>query len=559
MRFWQKCVIISMMAPWAAYAQVPVVPGSADPARIETETPILAPEAPAQEIAVPEEYQGLTIPENAESIRFTLRDIRVNGVSAFSEEQIRNIYSAMLDSEISLDQVWVIANNITNYYRGQGYFLSRAYVPRQSFDDGVVSIDVVEGYIGEVELDGELNDYWLVRQLMQAFTEPKPVSALFIESTLLRLNDLPGVSFVGTLKPLPGGPEGAVKLVLQSGETEGRGLVSFDNYGSRFLGPYQGAISYQDSYIPLQQTTISGSLTAETDELRFVSLAHEIPLYNGLVLEVSGNYVDTQPGASLEVSDIQSDSVGVDINLTYTPIRQRLENLSISLGVAGQNTNGDFAGNTPLTRDRIRKARLGLNYDASDFLGGYNTLNVEITRGLEVLGSSDQGDLNLSREQAVPDFTKVNVSYSRQQALFENVVAIGQVSGQYSDDPLFSAEEFGYGGQRFGRAYDPSEITGDQGVAASLELRYQGIEPNDCLGLSCVPFVFYDAGKVWNEDTTGAVDESAMSAGLGVLLEHNSGAYGSLGVAFPLTRDVDNPLYGNGKSPRYAFQVGYRF
>ena len=46
------------------------------------------------------------------------------------------------------------------------------------------------------------------------------------------------------------------------------------------------------------------------------------------------------------------------------------------------------------------------------------------------------------------------------------------VAGQHADGGLVSAEEFGAGGARYGRAYDYSEISGDDGAAAAIELRH---------------------------------------------------------------------------------------
>ena len=150
----------------------------------------------------------------------------------------------------------------------------------------------------------------------------------------------------------------------------------------------------------------------------------------------------------------------------------------------------------------------------------------------------------------------MQLSYTRQQSIYGNFMAIGQLSGQYASGPLFSAEEFGYGGQAFGRAYDPSEITGDHGIAASLELRYLGFDPWE--GITFAPYTFYDIGKVWNEDV-GGVDESGSSAGLGMRLSHSSGLSDNLGPAWPLCREISAPIYGNGKNPRVLFQLSYTF
>jgi hemolysin activation/secretion protein len=135
-------------------------------------------------------------------------------------------------------------------------------------------------------------------------------------------------------------------------------------------------------------------------------------------------------------------------------------------------------------------------------------------------------------------------------------VAIGQVSGQIASKPLFSSEEFGYGGQDFGRAYDPSELVGDSGIKGSLEIRYLGLKPGFDVNLS--PYAFYDIGKVWNEDT-GGISESGSSAGFGVSISHSTGFSGNFGLAYPLTRKINTPIDGNPEGPRYLFQARYSF
>ncbi|MBY0354143.1 MAG: BamA/TamA family outer membrane protein [Rickettsiales bacterium] len=123
-------------------------------------------------------------------------------------------------------------------------------------------------------------------------------------------------------------------------------------------------------------------------------------------------------------------------------------------------------------------------------------------------------------------------------------------------DRLPASEEFGIGGPSFGRAYDLSEIMGDEGVAGSLEVRYQAIP--EWRGLQTVPYIYYDLGKVWNNDTDGE-SFSAASAGLGVRFAHELGINAQLGLAFPLTREPERPIYGDHHSPRLLMQLGYGF
>ena len=80
------------------------------------------------------------------------------------------------------------------------------------------------------------------------------------------------------------------------------------------------------------------------------------------------------------------------------------------------------------------------------------------------------------------------------QGVTPNWSLFAAASGQVASGPLYSSEQFGYGGQAFGRAYDASEITGDHAVAASLGMRYSGIDPMH--GVRLMPYGFYDMGRV---------------------------------------------------------------
>jgi hemolysin activation/secretion protein len=231
--------------------------------------------------------------------------------------------------------------------------------------------------------------------------------------------------------------------------------------------------------------------------------------------------------------------------------------LSFTTEVRGRNTNSDFLGSNPLTRDRIRLISAGVYYDRLDPWNGSHALRMELEKGIDILGASKKGDADLSRIEATLDFIVLKLDYQQQRKLDQDWLVVAQISGQKSSKPLFSALQFGYGGQTFGRAYNPSEITGDDGVAAMAELRYDDLKLWQNARLS--PYAFYDIGKVWNQATNGET-LSASSAGFGIRTAYDSGVSSNMGLAWPLTREASNPIYGeNAKDPRFFFSLGYQF
>ena len=542
---------------WGAVdASAATLPGSSDAGRVDIEHKQAAPEGPPPAAAMPEILlPGAEIPKGAEKVKVTLQDIDLEGVTAFPKEEIEALYRPYIGKQVTLDTVWHIADLITAHYQKAGYFLSRAFVPPQTIKDGILVIHVVEGYVGEVQFDDPLAESRIVSGLTEQITAERPLTSRTLEGVMLRLNDLPGVSLRSVIEPLEDErkKDGAVKLVLVRADKPGKGSVSFDNYNSRFLGPYEGIATYKTSLLPLQETSVSGLSSIPADKLQYITASHTIAITADLSAQLYAGYTKANPGFTLKPEQVESDARNIGLSIKEQFIRQRQENLSASLIFDAKDSNSDVL-QAPLTRDRIRAARANLSYDRADPLGGYNYASLTVSRGLPVLNANSPGEPLISRLGAEPDFTKLDYSLTHFQPLVPDWTSVASVSGQKASGPLYSPEQFGYGGQAFGRAYDPSEILGDSGVAGSLELRYGGLPP--LRGAVFTPFGFYDIGKVWSD---GAAATSGASAGLGVRADSGFGLTGALTVAEPLTRPLADPQYGNGKSPRCLFQVMYGF
>jgi len=539
-----------------AKAANPVLPGSANAGRVDKDHKAVVPDQVPEGGEQPKVLlPASTVPEGADKVKFVLKTVTVEGVTAFSHQEIESLYKKFLGKEIALANVWQIADLITQHYQENGYFISRAYVPEQNIANGAITIRAGEGHIGAVELKDSIADNYIVKNLIQKIKEEKPSRSQTVESFLLRLNDLPGVSFRSVIEPLSDNPENqsAVKLILVKEKKPDSGAVSFDNYNSRYLGPNEGTVSYSRSIIPFELTSISFLGGIPLEKLKNLSGSHEIHLSSEVSMQIYGGYTAANPGFTLSPKDIDSSASNLGVSLKDQFIRQRQENLSLTISFDGKNNYSDVL-EAPLTRDRVRAARVNLSYDRDDPLDGYDFLNVTLSHGLEVFNASTKGQAFLSRAKANPDFNKFEYGLTRFQTLPANLTAVIGVSGQIASGVLYSSEQFGFGGQSYGRAYDPSEIIGDSGIAGSAELRYSGIPV--FYDISIAPYAFYDVGKVWDD---GQPSQSGSSLGFGIRWDSSFGISGNLTIAEPLTRAVEDPVTGNGKSPRYLFQMSYKF
>lgn len=542
------------------YAQITPseLQGAADASRIErTNRPAPLQALPTEKTFAPRSYvTPLDGQEGAES--FILHQVTVNGVTAFSDETLRSVYAALLGQRHTADSATTIAQAIAAHYYEAGYFLSIIAVEKVEPASGHITIQVTEGYIAAVDVsDDALIKHPPLTAMTNALTEQKPLKADFLESTLLRLNDIPGLAFRAVLSPMENAPPGAVKLSIIAAETKGRGSVSIDNYGSRFLGPHQAILSYTDTLIPFSETSVTALTSLPADELNYVALTHKMPVTSHTSVIAGGNITNAKPGYSLERFDIETRSFSLNAGLHYQAIRQRLENLAFYTYFDMRNSRSDLL-NTPFTRDKIRALRAEMTYDYADQWDGVTLGNLRISQGLSAFGASDAGELNLSRAQAEPDFTKAEMNLSRLQQLAPLWMLQLSATGQIASKPLYSSEEFGYGGRAFGRGLDASEITGDHGLAAGIEIQYDKWKYNQSVGFQ--PYGFYDVGTVWNDDIGQLKRQSAATAGLGMRFTTAWQQSGGVELAWPLTKPANTPIYGaNPHSTRLLFQLKQHF
>jgi hemolysin activation/secretion protein len=220
----------------AAHAQTP--PGAVQPGQIERQ--FQAPPKPTvqpDEVQIPQASQKP--PANAATIRFFLKDVVLDGVTVYPAEALRVEYADALGKDVSLADIYAIANRLTARYRNDGYILSQVVVPAQSVQESIVRLQAVEGYVGDVNLVGDPAG---LRALPRAYADKikgdRPLTAAALERYLLLMNDLAGTTARATLVPSTTQP-GAADLQVQLSHRRFEGEITLDNRGSEALGPWR--------------------------------------------------------------------------------------------------------------------------------------------------------------------------------------------------------------------------------------------------------------------------------------------------------------------------------
>jgi len=508
-------------------------------------------------------------PANSGTLKFVLTDVDIEGSDILPSEDLRLLYAEMLGEEITLLQAFDILSKVQAAHREAGFLFTRVVAPPQSIDGGVFKIRVVEAVIGEIvieEPEGSVGaPLPLIEKIAGELQGVKNPTLGQLERVLLTLNDIPGVT-QATAIPRPGKGLGAVDLFINVVRDPFSGVFFGDNRQSPVLGPLILGVSLEaSSWTAAGDTTILSLFTTggerffgDFEERNILQLEHLRYLGSkGTTVKLRALASRNNPGDILEPTGIGGQQFGLEGTVEHPVYRTRPLSIWASGGFELENNVVETAGGEArIVDDSLRVLYIGgrvLQRDAY----GYTRADFQLRQGVDVLGSSSPGDVGLSRFDGQSEFTSLSGSIDREFILpfaEKKFSLFASALGQITSSPVLSAEEFAAGGQQIGRAYDPSEFTGDSGAGILGEVRYQ--TQFDAMGAQ-FGAQFYGYADVVEVHNRGNLipSENLKSYGGGVRLSLPYDASISGEVAVPL-----QPLQRTGEDdPRFFVNVVKRF
>jgi hemolysin activation/secretion protein len=473
---------------------------------------------------------------------FALRTVAVVGASAIPQEAIAQTYSSYLDRRVSEADLAEITEAITELYRAAGYHLSRAIIPPQDIQGGRVTIKVIEGSIAELIINGDDTRRFGLPALLDPIRAERPSRLATLERHLLLANERAGVKVVDTALEEIGTATGNFRLTVSVKTWQVFTSWGIDNLGSSSVGPWQTyATGAFNSYLAPGDTLALDLSTIPTDprQLAFSRLSYDAPIgTEGFRLGASALYSDVRPGDGRAQFNDRVITQNFEIRSAYVPVESLQSRLAFTVAADWSDVSEkDVFG--PYYNDHIRAVSLTGDYRLNDSFGGTNYLTGTWHQGLNVLGASQLGD-QLSRDGASGQFSTLDLFFTRYQSLIGPWSLKFSGAGQYASTVLLTSQQFYLGGSAFGRGYDSALISGDNGIAGSLEIRYdQDVSSRYLKGYQLYGFV--DAGNVWNVGYSFSDGVTLDSVGAGVRLFFDDSIRADIGIAFPLSlRAPDN-------------------
>jgi hemolysin activation/secretion protein len=464
------------------------------------------------------------------------------------------VWQPFAGKKVSQTDLVTIASGIGDVYRASGYHLSRAIVPPQDIANGSVRIQVIEGSITELALKGDGAEQFGIRALMAPALAEQPSRLNTLERQLMLSNMRPGIRITDTQLEEIGTTSGHFRLVISVQAWHLYAFAGLDNLGSSAIGPWQSsATAAYNSLIAPGDTLALNLATTPGDprQLRFSRLSYDIPIgVDGLRIGASGLYSEVWPGDWRRLFADNTKTEAFELRASYSPLASQKQTLTLTTAMSFSNvSNRDTIG--PIYRDAIRTMSVNADYRLLDDFGGANFLTVNWRQGLDILGASDKSDLWVSVWDASPKFSALNFWYTRYQTLNDAWSLKLASAGQTASGPMYLSQQFYLGGVAFGRGYGAAQISGDNGLAGSLEVRFDH-KLNYKYWTGFQIYTFVDSGLVWWDGLRPSEGVALTSAGGGVRLFLGGDLQADLGVAIPLGyRTADNWE----RHPRFLFTL----
>ncbi|MBD2328630.1 ShlB/FhaC/HecB family hemolysin secretion/activation protein [Alkalinema sp. FACHB-956] len=513
-----------------------IVPRDAQPPSSQPlpETTPIQPLPPPSELLPPLPASGETFPSGPRTI--VVKQFKVTGSTVFSQSEFDRVVAEFVDRPITLTELFQARSAITNFYIQKGYITSGAYIPPQTFNDGVVEIRVLEGSLQAINVTGtqRLNRGYVRSRIGIATQRPLQRERLLDALRLLQLDPrIQNLSAELSAGDRPG--QSILDLRVVEAKTFDASLT-LDNGRSPSVGTEQRKIQLREANLLGLGDSLSLSYTNTTGSNSF-DVGYTLPVspHNttlSLSYGGSSSRVIEQP---FNILEIESKSRYYELTLRHPFLQTPTQEFAIGVTGSWRQSQATFLEDLPFPasgadengKTRVTAVRFFQEWTQRNSRQVF-ALRSQFSLGFNAFGSTINADAPDSR------FFTWRGQAQWVRLLGPDTLLLLRGDVQLADRPLLGLEQFGLGGPETVRGYRQDSLLTDSGVLFSAEVRIPivrfGRQQNL---LQLTPFV--DFGKAWN---LGEQDDPATntlaSVGIGLRLQLANALTARLDWGIPL-------------------------
>ena len=535
-------VIITCFVAVSAPAQV-FLPPIVDPGGRSREVPSLKDEPEGPKPAPMEPAAPMPPAEGQEAlplVKVFVREFRFEGHTVFTTQDLQAVAAPYRNREVTTEDLESLRTAVTLLYIQRGYATSGAIIPDQAVTEAVVRIQIIEGTLADINVEGAR---WLwpgyYRRRIALGAGP-PVNVYTLQERLQLLQQDPRVQ--------------RINAELRRGVAPGQSELNVRVSESR---PFKAWLEFNNFQSPAVRgerwlaTLAHESLTGNGDRFQF-TYGQSVPMNNttGVLPLINVSYVlpITAYDTSLAIAYRRSD-----FNIVTEPFR--------ALGIEGHTEIFGVTLQQPVYRTLNHHVNLGVQgeylYNKNlllgqpfDFFAGYQNgvANVAALRFLQdwtyrtqdsIVGLRSRFSVGLDVLDATINSGPVAdgryfswVGQLQGLHRFEQYAGtqlLGRVDLQLTNDRLFPLEQMPIGGRFSVRGYREISLLRDNAFLFSIEPRFPIARwlfgaREDLIQIA----PFFDYARAWAAKGSTEAPKSLMSVGVGLrtaFLPNNQGYF----------------------------------
>lgn len=455
------------------------------------------------------------LPDDGPSFR--LQGVRFSASEWLDDSALRDVSGRYIGRDVDFGDLNTLADEVNALYDERGIITARALVPPQEIRDGIVSVLLVEGRLGEISVgDAAYTKREFLAERLELPTPGEVLDVIRLQDTLSRFNSLYELDLVAGLEP--GGDFGLSDVRIVPREAPRLSLTSFaDNAGTDTTGrerlgataTWRGLLGRDDrffGYLSAARSSVSG----------LVSYNLPVNRRGGrFEVSLSSNDIEVSRGPFQEL-DIEGRSHIARVSYRHPMVRGPQWQVDAIAHGSYTESRTDYLEGLALSRHTLVKYGGGMR---AAHTGARHRLT--LTQNVTTV-DADEHRADLRDDYLLWDGTLAWVrDYSA--PVYTVLAANWRLA---SDRELPSPDLYQAGGLYSVRGYEQNVLAGARGYSASFELHWP-ISPR------WAPYLFVDHGSIRaisprSEDITGV--------GAGVSWAIGRGLSAQIDVARALTR-----------------------
>ena len=487
--------------------------------------------------------------------KVNLKTVQIEGGTIYPLNELAEIYKPLIGRQASLAELIEATRNITRRYQQDGYLLSYAFLPQQNFDDGVARVVLVEGYVRDIQMQGDIGRVKsLLDKLAAKIQAERPLTRKTFERYTTLMSRIPGVTIQAQVPP-PGTTDGATTLVAQASRKPFTSTLSTTEDNRNGPQALLGVSSNSQTSMG-EQLSLSGLFPPGDDKEHYYRLDYSQFLdTEGTQLNVSASRYRADPDTEVLVggggrlsTHRENDRYSIGFSTPLIASANELLTAGSRLYAVDDKTRYDginFPFSTELRTD-VRALAFEGDWRKAD-ARQLRILSSGVYQGFDSLGAhTNYDDIDL-------DFFRVRLSGVQSDKFLDNWQGVLSAALYWSDDTLPDSERAVFGGQNFGRGYPDDQASGDKGWGVAYEVNYSFNRDGNWVRI-LQPYVVVDRSRSWfNQLPVQANNLSSTAVGL------RFGDAKYYNVALEVAKAMsDEALDTFNRKPRYSISFSYQ-